>query len=269
VLCGNVRRLRQRKGFMERANLKNRKAIFEICSLLFSFWRRSRRIRTRIHVNFEKKIHMAAGIFTILSSIHGLVFPEMPGVLEIKLYKRMSDKDFFAFCSANPELQIEQDKNGKLIIMAPVGFDGGMYEDEVYGELRNWRKQAGKGKSLSPSTGFKLPDGSTHSADGAWVSDDKVAALTPEQRKKFALVVPDFVIEIRSASDRISRLKKKMTEVWIKNGVRLAWLIDPVDEKAYVYRLNGTTDTITNFNHVLSGEDVCEGFQLDLSKIKP
>ncbi len=194
--------------------------------------------------------------------------PDFPGTYEIKLPQKMNDEAFIEFCSANPDLRIEQDKNGKLIIMAPVGFDGGIYEDETYGELRNWRKNLGKGKSLSPSTGFKLPDGSTHSADGAWVSDEKVAMLTPEQRQRFAPVVPDFIIEVRSASDRLPKLKKKMAEVWIKNGVRLGWLIDPIDKKAYIYRQNGSVETIQGFNHVLSGEDVCVGFKLDLSTIK-
>ncbi|MCF8247947.1 MAG: Uma2 family endonuclease [Saprospiraceae bacterium] len=199
--------------------------------------------------------------------IPSLNLPDLPGSFEVQLDQKMDDDTFFDFCMANPDYRIEQDKNGKLTIMTPVGFDSGIYEDDTYGELRSWRKAIGKGKSLSPSTGFRLPDGSTHSADGAWVSDAKVAALTAEQRQKFAPIVPDFVIEVRSNSDRLAKLKKKMADVWIKNGVQLAWLIDPIDKKAYVYRQNGTVDTIPNFDHVLSGEDVCVGFKLDLSML--
>jgi Uma2 family endonuclease len=196
-----------------------------------------------------------------------LPLPNLEGVSEVKLHKRLTDNEFFELCSYLPDYQIEQTKNGKLIIMPPVGLDGGIFEGEAYGALSNWRAFNRKGKSPSPSTGFRLPDGSTHAADGSWISDEKIAKLTPEERKGFAHIVPDFVIEVRSNSDRIARLKKKMKDVWIKNGVRLAWLIDPIDKKAYIYRQNGTSETIPSFDHVLSGEDVCVGFKLDLGKI--
>ena len=114
---------------------------------------------------------MASSTISLLASFQQLVLPEIPGIYELKLPKRMSDEEFFAFCSAHSDLQIEQDKHGKLIIMTPVGFDSGNYEDDVHRELSNWRVQVSKGKSPSPSTGFRLPDGSIHSPDSAWVSD--------------------------------------------------------------------------------------------------
>jgi Uma2 family endonuclease len=212
---------------------------------------------------------MAVTPFLLLSSVLDTVLPlpDTEGVYEIKLPKALTDEQFFELCRKLPDYQIEQTKNGKLFIIPPVGIESGLYEDEANSELRDWRRAIGKGRTLSPSTGFKLPDGSRHSADGAWVTDEKLEALSAEEIKRFAPLVPDFVIEIRSNSDRIARLKKKMTDVWIKNGVRLAWLIDPVEKKAYVYRQNGTSETIPGFDHVLSGEDVCEGFKLDLSKL--
>jgi Uma2 family endonuclease len=220
---------------------------------------------------FVKNNQMAVTPFLLLSSVLDTVLPlpDTEGVYEIKLPKALTDEQFFELCRKLPDYQIEQTKNGKLIIMPPVGLDGGIFEGEAYGALSSWRAFDGKGKSPSPSTGFRLPDGSTHAADGSWISDEKIAKLTPEERKGFAHIVPDFVIEVRSNSDRIARLKKKMTDVWIKNGVLLAWLIDPVEKKAYIYRQNGSSETIPSFDHVLSGEDVCEGFKLDLSKLNP
>lgn len=190
------------------------------------------------------------------------------GSAEIKMPKRLTEAEFYQFCADNPDLRIEQDKNGKIIIMPPVDFDGGAREGHVFGLLYSWWIASQKGLTLSPTTGFKLPDGSTRSADGAWVSDEKIAALAPAERKKFARVVPDFVIEVRSTSDRLAPLKRKMSDAWIKNGVRLAWLIDPVSEKAWVYRADGLVSEVNGFDHSLSGEDVCPGFELDLSKLK-
>lgn len=199
-------------------------------------------------------------IISIRHKFHG-------GGMEIKYPRRLTEAEFYEFCAENRDLRIEQDKNGNILIMPPVDTDGGLYEDEVHGQLYVWRTQSGKGYSFSPTTGFKLPDGSTRSADSAWATDEKMKALTVQQRKKFAPLVPDFVIEIRSESDRLGKLKKKMTDTWLANGVRLAWLIDPKTQKTYIYRPGKPIEELKGFDRILSGEDVCPGFELDLKKL--
>jgi Uma2 family endonuclease len=81
-------------------------------------------------------------------------------------------------------------------------------------------------------------------------------------------VVPEFVIEVRSDSDAIGRLQTKMREVWIANGVRLAWLIDPKNQVTYIHRADGSEQVIAGFDRVLSGEDVLPGFELQLSVLE-
>jgi Uma2 family endonuclease len=187
--------------------------------------------------------------------------------LEIRPSRKLSEDGFRQFCAENDSLRIEKDKNGNLIIMPPVDIDGGIAEGKSYGYLFMWNELSqGRGVAFSPSTGFTLPDASIRSADGAWVSMEKMAVLSAAERSKFARLVPDFVIEVRSTSDRIGKLKKKMTDTWIANGVRLAWLIDPKMRKAYVYRPGQATEEIKGFECSLSGEDVCSGFELDLRK---
>ncbi|MBD0350106.1 MAG: Uma2 family endonuclease, partial [Flavisolibacter sp.] len=78
---------------------------------------------------------------------------------------------------------------------------------------------------------------------------------------------PDFIIEIRSESDSLKELQDKMQE-WIENGCRLAWLIDPLEQKAYVYTPEDATKIIESFNEKLNGGDVLPGFELDLSVLK-
>lgn len=181
----------------------------------------------------------------------------------------MSEADFEQFCAQNRDLRIEREANGKVTIMAPVHFDSGFFEGEVFGELRNFVKNSKLGgRALSPSTGFKLPDGATKSPDASWISAEKLAALPPAERKKFAAVVPDFIIEIRSDSDKLGKLKRKMEQTWIGNGVRLGWLIDPVKQKVYIYRQDGSVDVIQGFDGKLNGEDVLPGFELDLGMLK-
>lgn len=189
------------------------------------------------------------------------------GSIEFKHPRRLTEAEFYEFCAENRDLRIEQDKNGNLLVIPPVDTDGGIAESHAHGYLFMWWHKYGKGQTFSPTTGFKLPDGSTRSADGAWASDEKVAALTPQQRKKFAPLVPDFVIEIRSETDRIGKLKKKMTDTWMANGVRLAWLIDPKMKRAYIYRSGQPTEECPGFDRTLSGEEVCPGLALDLRKL--
>ncbi len=92
---------------------------------------------------------------------------------------------------------------------------------------------------------------------------------TPNDEETFVLIVPDFVGEIRSSTDRLKILQRKMTDSWIANGVRLAWLIDPCDEKVYIYRAGRKVEEITGFDgKILSGEDVLPGFELPLEEMK-
>jgi Uma2 family endonuclease len=188
------------------------------------------------------------------------------GPVEIHgLAAAMSDAEFEALCAENPDLRIEQDPSGNITIMAPVSYDSGNFESEVNGDLVLWNRRTRLGKTFSPSTAFVLPDGSKRMPDAAWISLEKHRTLSPEERKKFAAVVPDFVVEVRSPSDDLEQLREKMTAAWIANGVRLAWLLDPVERRAWIYRANGSIDVIEDFARVLSGEDVLPDFQFDLA----
>lgn len=184
--------------------------------------------------------------------------------VEIIPSRRMTDAEFETFCQENPELQVELEPDGTLLIMPPAHFDSGHFELAIASVLYSFAQKQKKGLAFGPSTGFKLPDGSTRAADAAWVSNEQVERLTPKERKSFARVVPEFVVELRSDTDRIARVKEKMTHTWIANGVRLAWLIDPSEQKAYIYRADGSIQVVTDFTAKLSGEDVLPGFEFDL-----
>ncbi len=184
------------------------------------------------------------------------------------LADKMTDEEFFNFCVANAPAQFERDAFGNIYIMSPVGSNSGNLENEINYWLTNWAKQNKLGMTFSSSTGFTLPDTSVRSPDAAWLSKEKWNLLSEEERNRFAPVVPDFVIELRSESDNLEQLKSKMSDTWIKNGVQLAWLIDPTQEKAYIYRINGSIEIVEGFDRKLSGENVLEGFELDLGNLR-
>lgn len=174
----------------------------------------------------------------------------------------LTDEQFYQLCQNNQELQFERTAKGELIIMSPVGGESGNREAELITELGVWNRQTQLGFTFSSSTVFKLPNGGDRSPDAAWIRRERWEALTPEQRRKFPPIAPDFVIELRSATDDLEMLRKKMQE-YLDAGVRLGWLINPQQQQVEVYRL-GLEVEVLNLPAELSGDDVLPGFTLSL-----
>jgi Uma2 family endonuclease len=180
----------------------------------------------------------------------------------------MTDDELFAFCAANKELRIERDELGHLIIMSPSGGITGNLNFRISGIFFQWAEMNGQlGYGFDSATGFRLADKSMRSPDVSWVRKTKWDELRLEDQEKFAPIIPDFVIELRSKSDSLSQLKSKM-EKWMENGCELAWLIDPTQQKAYIYQPNGALFEVTDFDQRLSGGTLLPGFELDLAKLK-
>ncbi|MDZ8259655.1 Uma2 family endonuclease [Nostoc sp. ChiQUE01b] len=175
----------------------------------------------------------------------------------------LSDEQFYHLCQNNRELKFERTTKGELIIMSPVGGESGNREADLIIDLGIWNRQAGLGFTFSSSTIFKLPNGGDRSPDAAWIQQERWQALTPEQRRKFPPIAPDFVIELRSATDDLEMLRSKMQE-YIDAGVQLAWLINPQQQQVEIYHQEQDPE-VRNLPTELSGEDVLPGFSLSLS----
>lgn len=178
---------------------------------------------------------------------------------------RVTDEQFLQFVKANPDLRLERTATGELIILAPTGSEGGGYNAELTGEMVFWNRRVSFGKIFDSSTGFRLPNGAIRSPDVAWVAGDRWNALTPDQRKGFAPICPDFVIELVSETDTFEALQAKMLE-YSENGCRLGWLINPKTETVEIYRPGQPVETLSFFTP-LSGEDVLPGLILNLQTI--
>ncbi|URD48371.1 Uma2 family endonuclease [Chroococcidiopsis sp. CCNUC1] len=177
----------------------------------------------------------------------------------------LTDEQFYQLCQANRDVRFERTAEGELIVMPPTGGETGDRNSEMNFQLRAWNKQTRLGKVFDSSTGFKLPNGADRSPDAAWVRLEQWEALTPEQRQKFPPLAPDFVIELRSATDDLKPLQAKMQE-YLDNGVLLGWLLDPQRQIVEIYRIGIDVEVIQSPT-TLSGEDVLPGFVMDLSEI--
>jgi Uma2 family endonuclease len=188
-------------------------------------------------------------------------------VLKDSVTGNMSDAEFFKFCMENPQLRIERNSNLEIIIMSPVSSKSSLYSSGVHAQLFHWNSPAMHGVVFDSSAGFTLRDRSVLSPDASWLSKDKWNRLSEEDQNRFAPVCPEFVIEVRSKSDYLLVLKKKM-KIWLSNGAQLAWLIDPIEKMTYVYRTDGSEETIQGFDKKITGEAPVKDFELDLSLLE-
>jgi Uma2 family endonuclease len=178
---------------------------------------------------------------------------------------KLTDEQFYQLCVANPEQPLELTSTGMLIVMSPVGGESGRRELDLGSQLYIWNQATGLGEVFSSSTVFKLPLGSQRSPDAAWVELSRWNALSIEDREKFPPIAPDFVIELRSRTDKLSDLQEKMLE-HRDNGVRLGLLIDSQDKQVEIYRLDREIEVIQNPVSISCG-NVLPGFSLNLANI--
>jgi Uma2 family endonuclease len=178
----------------------------------------------------------------------------------------VTQEQFEVLAAANRDLRLERTSAGELIMNPPTGGESGHRNVKISYFLVKWvEEEGGHGIPFDSSTGFRLPSGADRSPDASWVSGDRWQVLTLEQQRGFVPLCPDFVVELRSASDSLSKLQVKMQE-YIENGARLGWLIDPQNQRVEIYRPESEVEVLEN-PALVSGEDVLAGFVLNLSRI--
>jgi Uma2 family endonuclease len=179
---------------------------------------------------------------------------------------RLSAEGFYELCQANRDLRLELTATGEVIVMPPTHSWTGKQNFGLIAQVGAWINQTGLGLGFESSTGFTLPNGAVRSPDVSWVSTERWEALTEiQQKEEFSPISPDFVIELRSSSDSLKKLREKMQE-YLDNGVRLGWLIDTTKKQVEIYRLGQDVEVLESPT-TLSGEDILPGFILDLNKI--
>jgi Uma2 family endonuclease len=174
----------------------------------------------------------------------------------------LTDEQFQQLCAANSDLRIEVSPTGELIIMPPAFGESSYQNSDLTGQVWAWNRKYQLGKVFDSSGGYFLANGFKPSPDVSWIANDRLVGVS---LKQFIPIAPDFVIELRSSSDRLLLLQQKM-QAYIENGVRLGWLINPQDRQVEIYRLGQAPEVLEAPTH-LNGEDVLPSFSLDLTTI--
>jgi Uma2 family endonuclease len=176
---------------------------------------------------------------------------------------KLTDDQFYQLCRDNPELKLERNLLGELVVVPPTGGETGKRNAKITTRFVLWNEESELGEVFDSSTCFKLPNGCDRSPDVSWIQLERWNALTDSQRDKFPPIAPDFVLELMSPSDSLSETQSKMRE-YIAAKVRLGWLIDRKNRRVEIYRL-GQEVEILDAPTTLSGEGVLPGFVLNMS----
>ena len=180
-------------------------------------------------------------------------------------HQLVTPEQFDELCSKYSDLRLELTSTGELIVMPPTASETGAHNASLTYQLMAWTKKDGSGICFDSSTGFTLPNGAIRSPDASWIKCEKWELLTKEERKGFGPFCPEFVVELRSASDRLTQLRAKMEE-YIENGASLGWLIDPFERRIHVYRPNQEIVILEN-PETVSGDPLLPGFTLNMTEL--
>ena len=164
----------------------------------------------------------------------------------------------------NHPYDFEFSAQGELIVIMPSGWDTGANEQEPGTELNIWRRAHG-GLSFPPTVMFNLPGGARYMPDASWITQERYDALLAQEYRSTIDGAPDFVVEVRSRTDRLADGLSKMQE-WLDGGIHLGWYLDPYDARAYIYRPGQPVEVLDN-PETLSGEDILPGFTFEVRRL--
>ncbi len=182
--------------------------------------------------------------------------------LDVSAIAPLTPEQFEALCADNPDLKLERSATGKLIIMPPTGGETGKNNALLTARFVIWNESGDWGVVFDSSTCFQLPGGGSRSPDLAWIAQSRWQALTPDQRRRFPPLCPDFVLELLSPSDRLTTAQLKMAE-YLGSGLQLGWLINPEDQQVEIYRPNRPVEVLSAPPD-LNGDPILPGFVLNL-----
>lgn len=177
----------------------------------------------------------------------------------------ITDEQFEQLCAQNRDTKFEMTSQGELIIMSPTGSESGRQNADLLTQIGFWNRQTKLGVVFDSSTGFTFPNSAKRSPDVSWIENSRWNELTIKQKRGFAPITPDFVLELLSPNDRLPDTQNKMEE-YQECGVKLGWLIYPDEKRVEIYRQEQETEILIN-PQSLYGEALMPGLTVDLPEI--
>ncbi len=206
------------------------------------------------------------GHVTEESDSSGLFLRDVPLPVTLRLAHPLNDEELLAFCEANSGLEIESDADGSITVMTPAGPESSRLNQILAAALLLWARSNASGEVFVPDLGIRFSDKIMRGPDAAWLSADRWNAYkqASKDRSGFLPFCPEFVAELRSRSDRASKIEAKM-EFWMSRGAQLGWLIDPMRKLVMIYRPDREPEIITQPDAMLGDGPIAE-FRIDMQE---
>jgi Uma2 family endonuclease len=176
----------------------------------------------------------------------------------------VTPSQFDMLCVNNPDLRLELTPDLKLIVMAPAGGETSKKNARLNLLVGIWNEQTDLGEVFDSSGGYDFTAfGSGKLApDVSWIEKSRLEGVNIVG---FIPIVPDFVIELRSATDNLQPLQDKMRE-YQRLGVKLGLLVNPKNQQVEIYRQGQEPEVLADPTEIDCNE-VMPGFVLSMSKI--
>ena len=187
--------------------------------------------------------------------------------LKSAVLDRFTDAEFLEFCLDHRKLRIERYPDGTVTIQQPAYSIMGMINAKVSADLANWNHLAEAGITFDSSAGFTLPGRAMLSPDASWIAQARWDTLSADDRRGFARICPDFVVELLSPTDHLTDTMRKL-EHWLGAGAKLGWLIAPTTESVYIFEPGQPVRPIVGFDQELVAGPLLPGFALELRRLR-
>jgi Uma2 family endonuclease len=176
----------------------------------------------------------------------------------------LTEEEWFDFCAKYKDFRIEYTAEGKLILTSGTDRITGRRNFSISGQLWAWVVRENRAKARIPARRTCCHRAHAVVPDAAWTSPETLRSIA-SSTKRMLVMVPDFIIELKSATDSRRELHEKMIE-WIEAGVHLGWSNDPERKRVTVYKPNTMPVDFDNLESI-PGEGPVEGFVLDLTPV--
>lgn len=164
--------------------------------------------------------------------------------------------------NAPDDYQIEL-REGELIVMGPSDIVSSYIGAQLSFLLKLWVSPRRLGLVFDSSGGFILPNSDLTAPDVSYVSRERM----PRTVRYFSEVVPDLVVEIKSQSDRLSKLQDKIA-MFLDQGVKIGLLVDPDELTVTLYR-PAQNPMVFQDEETLTIPELLPGWELQISELWP
>lgn len=174
----------------------------------------------------------------------------------------LTEKDVLTVQAAYPNSRVEL-RDGKIIVMSPSDHTSDVIVMRLGTRLQNWVEPRKLGFVGASSAGFHLPNGDLVAPDISYVSKERMR----NSPRRFAQVVPELAVEIKSPSDRVQELEEKLS-LLRSLGAQATLLIDPDQHTVRVDANDQPARTLTDVD-TLELPALLPGWSMRVSELWP